>query len=155
MYGHRYCYDMSSGKCNSCAARAAGGGSLSVTTFATAQANSYLMPADMSMVSKPEVLIWPGAESMAAITHALDEGRDVELVVSTGLHNAFISRFASDAHPKFEGQMDLRGGPELLRRLADIAGLEPLAELEQPLRERGWRVAILSPVPRILLLPPR
>lgn len=106
------------------------------------------------MVSKPEVLVWPGAESMAALRRALQEGRDVELVLSAGLHNAFFSRFEADAPLDSEVQVDVQGGADLIARLKGIAGLEPLAELEQTLRDGGWRVAIVSPTPRIILSAP-
>lgn len=106
------------------------------------------------MACKPEVLIWPGAESMVALKRALQEGCDVELVLSAGLHNAFFNRFEANAPLDSEVQVDVQGGADLIAQLKDIAGLEPLAELEQTLRDGGWRVAIISPTPRIMLSPP-
>jgi hypothetical protein len=107
------------------------------------------------MISKPEILIWPGAESLSKIKRALRERREVELTLSAGLHNAFFNRFEADAPPESALQVDVQGGPELIGQLKDIAGLEPIAELEQTLRDGGWRVTITSPIPRILLSPPR
>jgi hypothetical protein len=105
------------------------------------------------MTTKPEVLLWPGAESMAKLERALQERRAVELVLSAGLHNAFFNRFKADAPPDPEVRIDVQGGAELLGQLAGIAGLEPLGQLEQVLRDGGWRVAITSPTPQILLSP--
>ncbi len=104
------------------------------------------------MASKPEVLMWPGAESMPALKRALQDRREVELVLSAGLHNAFFSRFEADA-PLESLKVDVQGGADLIGQLKDIAGLEPLGELEQALREGGWRVTITSPTPRILFSP--
>jgi hypothetical protein len=105
------------------------------------------------MTCKREVLIWPGAESMQALKRGLQEGREIEIVLSAGLHNAFFNRFEPDAPPDAEVQVDVQGGADLIAQLKSIAGLEPLAELEQTLRDGGWRVAITSPTPRIVLSP--
>ncbi len=105
------------------------------------------------MTSKPEILIWPGADSMSKLRHALQERRAVELVLSAGLHNAFYSRFEAEAPQKSEIEVDVQGGAELIGQLKDIAGLEPLGELQPTLHEGGWSVAITSPTPRITLLP--
>ncbi len=106
------------------------------------------------MTLKPEVLLWPGAESMVKLERALQEGRAVELVLSASLHNALFNRFEADGSLNSEIKVDVQGGAELLGQLAAIAGLEPLGQLEQVLRDGGWRVAISSPTPQILLLPP-
>jgi hypothetical protein len=107
------------------------------------------------MAPKPQVLVWPGSESMSEIEQALSEDTPVELVLSAGLHNALFTRFGTDAPPESAGQVDVEGGAELLGRLDGIAGLEPLVELADTLRQRAWRVAIISPTPRIMLSPPR
>jgi hypothetical protein len=75
-------------------------------------------------------------------------------VLSAGLHNAFFSRFEADAPPESALQVDVQGSADLIGQLKDIAGLEALGDLEQTLRERGWRVTITSPTPRIFLSPP-
>jgi hypothetical protein len=107
------------------------------------------------MTSKLEVLVWPGAESMSKLKRALQEKRQIELVLSAGLHNAFFIRFGANAPPESAGQVDVQGGPELISQIKGIAGLEPLGDLEQPLRAGSWRVTITSPTPRIMLSPPR
>lgn len=107
------------------------------------------------MESKPEVLMWPGADSMSKLKQALKEGRAVELLLSAGLHNAFFSRFEADAPPDSEIQVDVQGGVALIDQLKDIAGLEPLGEVEQTLREGEWKVTITSPTPRIAFTPPQ
>jgi hypothetical protein len=106
------------------------------------------------MASKPMVLIWPGAESMPALKQALRERRAVELVLSAGMHNALLRRFEVNAPSESALEVNVQGSADLIGRLKSIAGLEPLSELEQTLREAGWRVAINSPTPRITLLPP-
>jgi hypothetical protein len=65
---------------------------------------------DLTMTSKPEILIWPGADSMSKLRHALQERRAVELVLSAGLHNAFYSRFEAEAPQKSEIEVDVQGG---------------------------------------------
>lgn len=90
---------------------------------------------------------------MAALKRALREEREVVLVLSTGLHHAFISTFRPDAPPS-ELDVNVTGGAELIGRLTDMAGLEPLGELQQTLRERSWRINITSPTPRISFTPP-
>jgi hypothetical protein len=105
-------------------------------------------------MSKQEILVWPGAESMSNLKRALKEEREIELVLSAGLHNVFFSRFGASTLSEFETQVGVQGGAELIGQLKDIAGLEPLAELEGTLREGQWRVTITSPIPRIMLSPP-
>lgn len=106
------------------------------------------------MVAKPEVLIWPGAESMSNLKRALQESREIEVVLSAGLHNAFFNRFGASTPAESELQVGVQGSADLIAQLRDIAGLESLAELEGTLRDGGWRVTITSPVPRIVLSPP-
>lgn len=105
------------------------------------------------MTAKPEVLVWPGAESMAALERALREQREVVLMLSTGLHNAFVNTFKRDTTPASEFEVYVQGGAELVRKLENIAGLEPLSTLEQTLRDDAWRVNITSPTPRISFVP--
>lgn len=104
------------------------------------------------MTNKPEFLVWPGAESMAALERALREQREVVLTLSAGLHNALVSTFTRDTAPELE--LDVEGGAELVDPLRNIAGLEPLSELQKTLRDGSWRVRITSPTPRISLTPP-
>jgi len=105
------------------------------------------------MTSKPEVLVWPGAESMTALKRALREQRGVVLVLSTGLHHTFIRTFKPHAPPS-ELKVNIQGGAELIGRLTDIAGLEPLGEVQPTLRKHAWRIHITSPTPRVSFVPP-
>jgi hypothetical protein len=109
---------------------------------------------ELNMVPKPEVLVWPGAESLSNLKRALMEKRETELVLSAGLHNALFNHFGASAPAESEVQVRVQGGAELIGQLKDIAGLEPLAKLEQAFRDGGWCVTITSPTPRIMLSPP-
>jgi len=47
----------------------------------------------------------------------------------------------------------MRGGHELIEKLAGVDALAPLTRLTEPVREKGYRIAVTSAAPEIFIEP--
>ena len=96
-------------------------------------------------------LAWQGEETVAACREAMKRGAEVEIGLAAGLHHALFRHLHPEGTPGMPEGLEEEGGPQLLRRIAAVAGLEELARLEQPAKRARYRVRLVSPDPRVLL----
>lgn len=104
------------------------------------------------MTAESTSLLWRGSETIDAAKTALANRVDVELHLPAGFHHAVFSRFAAPAVAAGMESVDIVGGAELLTRLADIRGLEPLVRLETPVLRARATVHVVSPSPTIAII---
>ena len=97
-------------------------------------------------------LAWEGEETVAACRDAMKRGAEVEIGLAVGLHHALFRHLHPDDARGMPEDLEEEGGPQLLRRIAAVAGLEELARLERPAKLARYRVRLVSPDPRVLLV---
>lgn len=98
--------------------------------------------------------LWEGDATVKAAREALARGAAVEIALPLGVHHALFRHLYPDTAQGMPEDLDETGGPELLRRVSTVAGLEELARLERPAKAAGYRVQLLSPDPAVVLIPP-
>lgn len=96
-------------------------------------------------------LAWEGDATIKEARSALRRGDEVEIGLAVGLHHALFRHLHPEDARGMPEDLEEEGGPELLRRIAGVAGLEELARLEQPAKLARYRVRLVSPDPRVLL----
>lgn len=100
-------------------------------------------------------LDWNGVETVGAAIAAVVRHRPIELQLPANYHHALLVRAqpaaAKSALPEI---LDITGGPELLAEIAHIDGLKELAALIPAVLEAKSRVRILSPSPKVTIVPP-
>ncbi|MBI5040004.1 MAG: hypothetical protein HZB57_01975 [Gammaproteobacteria bacterium] len=109
------------------------------------------------MNDKPEErLIWEGQTTLTAL-YGLVQGRvSFELQLAPDYHFALFRHLYPDANAAEPELIDVSGGADLLDKVAEIQGLNELAELAAPIAAAGGRVHIQSPGPGILVcFPPQ
>lgn len=94
-------------------------------------------------------LPWRGVETIEAARAALAAKQSVELHLPAGFHHAVYAHFRRELESA--EQVDVSGGVELLQRLAEIRGLDPLADLEPSITQAHAAVRVLSPSPTVLI----
>ena len=94
---------------------------------------------------------WPAQDSLPEIEAAIARGDAVEIALPQGAHHALCMHMAPRADA---AQVNAQGGPEVLRAIAGVAGLDGLARFEEPLRRSAYSVGLHSPDPTLVLLPP-
>lgn len=99
------------------------------------------------------VIAWDGAGSVTRVSDALRRGRAVQLELSTELHEAALSRLVTDEDRDAEPVLEIRGGHELIEKLADVDALAPMTNLTKPVRENHYRIAVTSAAPVIFIEP--
>ena len=97
-------------------------------------------------------LAWEGDATIKEARTALRRGDEVEIELAAGLHHALFRHLHPDDPRGAPEDLDEEGGPELLRRLAGVAGLEELARLARSAKLAPYRVRLVSPDPRLLLV---
>lgn len=95
--------------------------------------------------------LWEGSQTLAAVRAAMNERRDVELQLPADLHHSVFVHLKSAGDHSAAESVDVIGGSELLRRLARIDALAPLAELERSLGSAHAQVRVVSPSPKIFI----
>lgn len=108
------------------------------------------------MKDKPpveETIAWDGGRSVARVSEALRRGRAVQIELSTELHEAALCRLVTDEDRDAEPVLEIRGGHELVDELADVDALAAMAELTEPVRDNGYRIAVTSAAPVIFIEP--
>jgi len=99
-------------------------------------------------------LRWPGTDTLKAAREAIRNGSPVEIELPLEVHYALYAHLhARVAHGAAEN-IDATGGAELLAPIATVAGLEELQRLQPAVRRGHYRVRLISPQPRLRLLPP-
>ncbi len=107
-------------------------------------------------MTNPSVLrlLWHGRRSIREVLDRLAESGRAEIQLAPDYHHA-LYRTITERPARVE-QLDMEGSPELLDRIAQVRGLEPLSELVAPLTAQGARVHVMSPGPIItIVLPPK
>jgi len=104
-------------------------------------------------MSTPTTVIWPSQGASDALRAALASRRPLIVALPADLHHALFAHLYPEAAPGDPEDIDLSGGAELLDRIAEVASLEPLADLLQPAARNRYRVRVQSPSPRLLLEP--
>lgn len=109
------------------------------------------------MNDKPEErLIWEGQTTLMALLSLVQARISLELQLAPDYHFALFRHLYPQAATAEAKQIDVSGGAELLAKVAEIQGLNELAELVAPIAAAGGRVHIQSPGPGILVyFPPQ
>lgn len=101
-----------------------------------------------------EVITWDEIGSFTRVCDALRDGRAVELELSIELHETALSRLLTDEDRQAEPVLEIRGGHELLEKLAEMDAFAPMANLTENVRDEGYRIAVTSAAPTIFIEPP-
>lgn len=100
-----------------------------------------------------EVIYWDGATSAGRVSEALRRGRAVQLELTAELHDAALSRLVADEDRDTEPVLEIRGGHELVDKLAGIDAFAPMNEISRPVRDKNYRIAVTSAAPVIFIEP--
>ena len=92
---------------------------------------------------------WQGEQTLAGITAGLQQHGRVEVVLPHNFNHAVFKHLCVDASSDVE-QIDVHGGSELVRALAQVDGLEDLTPLAEVVEKARAKVHIVSP-PRIII----
>lgn len=102
------------------------------------------------MNDKPEErLIWEGQTTLTALRGLVEARINFELQLAPDYHYALFRHLYPDATAGEPEWIDMHGGAELLERIAEIHGLNELAELAAPIAAAGGSIHIQSPSPGI------
>ena len=96
---------------------------------------------------------WSGTVSAREIKSMLGQADQFEIQLAPEYNHVLYSRLHSAKAQAGSENIDKTGGVELLEKIADIQGLEALAELVAPLSRAGASVHIESPPWIIIELP--
>ena len=106
------------------------------------------------MVHKPAIrLHWHGPDTVDAASSLLVEGLTIELFFPANYHHAFSSHLNLDSSKKLTEDLSIENGPDLLCRIAEIHGLENVADLIQPAVEAGATIRLKNPAIVIISIP--
>ena len=100
----------------------------------------------------PNRVTWRGPKSLSEIARKLEQRKGVAVSLPWSFHHALCVRLSDYA--KVHGMLDVSGGAELLARLAEVTGLQGLAQLGEPVRVAGASVRVQSPPPQLHLFFP-
>lgn len=97
-------------------------------------------------------ILWRDGDSVEAAREAIARFGKVEVELPPGYHHTLFARLRPAGEAEHEPEvLDLRGGAELLERIAAIRGLEELEGLAALLREGRGEVELHSPGPVLIL----
>jgi hypothetical protein len=99
-------------------------------------------------------LVWGSARCIDGALEALARGDYVEMVLPADTHHALFAHLYPAADRGAPENLDIRGAPQMVSRMATVAGLGGLERLEAPLARAGYRVGLSTPPPVLRLLPP-
>ena len=94
--------------------------------------------------------IWRGRETVDAVLAALTPPARIEIVLPANYNHALFVQLHLEAAAAQPEELDLEGDVTLLREIAQVRGLEVLADLVAPLSTLNAVVGVLSP-PRIMI----
>lgn len=102
------------------------------------------------MFEKPETrLLWDGKSTLLALRELVQARLNFELQLPPDYHFALFRHLYPHAATDAPGRIDISGGAELIGRIADIRGLNELAELASLVAASHAQVRVLSPGPGI------
>ena len=99
-------------------------------------------------------LSWPGRETLRAARDAMRARGRVDIELPLEVHYALHRHLHPDAAAGPLESLEADGGAELLGSVATVAGLEEIKELGAAVRRAHYSVRVISPEPRLMLLPP-
>jgi hypothetical protein len=104
------------------------------------------------MVEKRNIRLgWEGKTTLPKLHELVRTRVDFELQLPPDYHFALSRHLLPQAPLDESEQIDLTGTAELLNKVAEIRGLQELAELAGPVAAAEGRVQIQSPAPGILV----
>lgn len=107
------------------------------------------------VTSAPNRLLWRDRQSTREAREALAEFGRVELDLPPSFHHALFAHLQPRAEAGHRPEvLDLEGDAELLRRIANIQGLEEMAEMAELVTEALGTVLVRSPSPTVIIVLP-
>jgi hypothetical protein len=101
---------------------------------------------EAAMEKEPLIrLDWHGRETVDRLAKLVDEAEQVEIALPPEYHHVLFRTLYPEASVSQYEELDVRGGPELLARIAVVKGLEPFADVAGLLSERYASVRLDSP----------
>jgi hypothetical protein len=97
---------------------------------------------------------WEGPKTVRTLASALQQEGAAALSLAPDLHHSLFVHLYPGAGPGDPEQVDIRGDAALFGRIAEVAGLEGLAELIPALKAARAEVHVESPAPVIHILIP-
>jgi hypothetical protein len=108
--------------------------------------------ANMPIRKLPNRLTWRGPQTVAEVARKLAKRKPVVVSLPWSFHHALCVQLCDYA--KAHGMLNVSGGSELLARIAEITGLQDLAQLREPVRLAGASVRVYSPPAQVHLFFP-
>jgi hypothetical protein len=96
-------------------------------------------------------LRWKGFEDVDTVEKHLVSGRGVSIRLADNYHHALSVRLCPRAG--LHGHLQLRGGTEILTKIAALPGLHDFADLVEPARAVDAAVHVTSPPAQVKLVP--
>ena len=96
-------------------------------------------------------LRWKGFENIAGVERQLTARRRVSIRLADSYHHVLSVRLCPRTH--LQGSVRVRGGPELLAKIAAVPGLHDFADLVEPARAANATVYVSSPPAQVQLVP--
>lgn len=101
-----------------------------------------------------EKFMWPAASIVTDAASAIRAGDHVEIVLPASFHHAVFRHLHPEADAGSTETLDVVGGSEVLAKLASIAGLEGLSELQKEVEHAGFQVSLFGAPPVLRISPP-
>lgn len=98
-------------------------------------------------------LRWRGYETIEAIPELLNQAEKIEIQLPADYNHALFCVLHPDSSAAELEDIDTSGGPELLRDIATVSGLEAFSALIQDLSAARASVRIISPPKLIINMP--
>ena len=96
-------------------------------------------------------LIWEGQSTLGKLCELVQARMNFELQLAQDYHFALFRHLYPDAPSGEPDLVDVSGTAELIGKVAEIRGLEQLADLVEPVTAAQAKVHIQSPAPGILV----
>jgi hypothetical protein len=96
-------------------------------------------------------LLWEGQSTLGKLRELVQARNNFELQLPQDYHFALFLHLYPDAPPGGPDLVDVSGTAELFKKVAEIRGLEQLADLVEPVTAAQAKVHIQSPAPGILV----
>jgi len=96
-------------------------------------------------------LIWEGRSTLGKLRELVQARMNFELQLPQDYHFTLFRHLYPDAPPGEPDFVDVRGTAELLKKVAEIRGLEQLADLVELVTAAQAKLHIQSPAPGILV----
>jgi hypothetical protein len=104
------------------------------------------------MADNPSVrLMWEGKATLRTLHELVRKRLSFDLQLAPDYHFTLFRHLYPDAAAGEPEEIDLTGTAELLNKVAEIRGLQDLAQLAAPVADADGKVNIRSPAPGILV----